>query len=156
MSTVLKDLRHAVRQLANAPGFTLVAIITLALGIGANTAIFSVVDAVLLRPLPYPDSDRLVSIQERAPDVASGISLSPPNFVDLSTRTQSFERVGAYVWATFNVTGSTEPERLSGAGVTPSLLPTLGVEPLLGRWFTTEEGLPGRDDVALLSYDQWQ
>jgi putative ABC transport system permease protein len=156
MTTVLKDLRHAVRQLAHAPGFAVVAILTLALGIGANTAIFSVVDAVLLRPLPYPESGRLVSIQERNPEDGRTISLSPPNYVALRERTQSFKDVGGYFFATFNVTGSPEPERLASAAVTPSLLAAIGVEPVLGRMFTTEEGTPGRDVAVILSYEQWQ
>jgi predicted permease len=156
MDSLMQNIRFALRTLAKSPGFTFVAIVTLALGIGANTAIFSVVDAVLLRPLPYPASDRLVSIQERNPDNDGRISVSTPGYVELSNRMQSFERVGAYFLGTFNITGADEPERVSGAVVTPSLLAAIGVEPVLGRWFTTEEGQPGRDGVVLLSYDLWQ
>jgi len=156
MTTLVNDLRLAIRQLAGAPAFALVAIVTLALGIGANTAIFSVVDAVLLRELPYPGANRLVSIQERNPENGANISVTVPSYVELEKRVQSFDDVGAYVFGTFNVTGSSEPERLSGAVITPSLLTTIGVQPLLGRLFTTEEGLPGRDNTVILSYELWR
>ena len=156
MQPLMQDLRYALRSLAKNPGFTAVAVLTLALGIGANTAIFSVVDAVLLRQLPYPAANRLVSIQERNPKAGVNISVSAPTFVELEARTQSLEDIGAYTFGTFNVTGSAEPERLSAALITPSLLTTIGVEPLLGRVFTTEEGQPGRDNTVVLSYALWQ
>ena len=156
MQSLMQDLRYALRSLAKNPGFTAVAVLTLALGIGANTAIFSVVDAVLLRQLPYPAANRLVSIQERNPKAGVNISVSAPNFVELEARTQSFEDIGAYTFGTFNVTGSSEPEQLSAALITPSVLTTIGVQPLLGRLFTTEEGQPGRDNTVVLSHELWQ
>jgi len=150
------DLRYAFRTLAKSPGFATVAILALALGIGANTAIFSVVNAVLLKPLPYRDAGRLVLIQERIPKVfADWINVSPPDVIDIAQRTRSLEAVAGFEGQQVNfATGNAEPTRLTGARISASLIPTLGIAPMLGRAFTTQEDeLSHR--VVVLSYGLW-
>jgi putative ABC transport system permease protein len=136
-------------------GVTIIAIITLALGIGANTAIFSVVNAVLLRPLPYRDADRLVALSEDSPQVP-GMSISYPNLLDWQEQNQVFESIAAYVRGSFNLTGANEPERLQGRSVSPSFFSTLGVKPALGRDFAPKEDEPGALPVVILDYGLWQ
>ena len=150
------DLRFAVRQLIKNPGFTAVAVLTLALGIGANTAIFSIVNAVLLRPFPYRAPERLVVIQER---VSAGDSFSPsyPNFVDWRAQNTAFDSIAAVRGGeSFNFTGAGEPERLQGRLVSAEFFSTLGVERLLGRDFLAEEDRPGAAPAVILSYGFWQ
>src|SRR2546425_78331 len=113
----MNDLKFAFRQLLKNPGFTAVAVLTLALGIGANTAIFSVINAVLLRPLPYPDSDRLVWLAERGPNWNRG-AVSYPNFADWRAQQSVFEQIGLYTWNNFVLTGKGEPVQLQGALMT--------------------------------------
>ena len=155
METLLQDLRYGIRMLMKHPGFTAVSVITLALGIGANTAIFSVVDAVMLRPLPYKDAERLVVLSGdlHRPGLKS-IPLSAPEYVDYS-QSNAFEEIAAYDLQGFNLTGGDEPERLLGAVATASLFPLLGVQPARGRVFNTEEDQPGRDQVVVLSHELW-
>ena len=153
----VQDLRFGARMLAKQPGFTLIAVITLALGIGANTAIFSVVNAVLLRPLPFADDARLVTIWAKLP--VAGIKwlfTSPAEFADYRERTQGFAQVGAYGGADFTLTGRGEAERLTGAIVSHEMLPLLGIKPMLGRSFTAEEEQEGRTNVVVLSHGSWQ
>ena len=129
----IQDLRFGARMLAKQPGFTLIAVLTLALGIGANTAIFSVVNAVLLRPLPFADDAQLVTIWGKLP--VAGIKwlfTSPAEFADYRERTQAFAQVGAYGGSDFTLTGRGEAERLTGAIVSQEMLPLLGVQPMLG------------------------
>jgi predicted permease len=148
----LKDLRHGARGLMRAPGFTAVAVITLALGIGANTAVFSVVNAVLLRPLAYVGADRLVTLLH---DGANPVS--PANFIDWREQSSSFQAMAAAeVWSP-NITGSSPPEHVRGHRMTRDLLPMLGVQPLFGRWFLNQDG-GGRDSEreVILSYGLWQ
>ena len=159
MSTFLQDLRYALRLLRNAPGFAIVAVLALALGIGANTPIFSVVDAILLRPLPYQDPDRLVKIWTRF----VGIDLpndrnwvSAPEFMDFRTLCKSFSHIAAIAGDSFNITVGSVPERVEGVDVSTSFFPLLGVEAKLGRVFLPEEEQPGRDNVALLSDRLWR
>ena len=154
---MLQDLRYGARMLLKQPGFTLIAVLTLALGIGANTAIFSVVNAVLLRPLPYADDERLVTIWGKLP--AAGVKrlyVSIPEFVDYRERTRSFTQVGVYAGTEFTLTGRGEAERLNGAQVSANLLPLLGVNPVLGRHFLTEEHEPDHSRVVILSHASWQ
>src|SRR6516165_9950024 len=125
MQNVLQDLRYGARMLWKKPGFTLIAVITLALGIGANTAIFSVVNGVLLRPLPYKDPGRLVVAGERTPDFDM-MSLSYPNFVDWREQSRSFEGIAAFNWQDCNMTGAGEPEHLSGKRVSASFFSVFG------------------------------
>ncbi len=127
MSGLIQDVRYALRQLRKNPGFTAVAALTLALGIGANTAIFSVVNAVLLRPLPYKDDGQLVVILNKGRD-----PVAPANFVDWRSQSQSFSRMGAAEYWTPNLTGTDNPEKLWALHVTPDIFPLLGVQPLVG------------------------
>jgi len=153
---MFNDLRYALRLLLKNPGFTAVVVLILALGIGANTAIFSLVNAVLLRPLPYPEPDRLVMLWERNLKEGSKHLVSPADFFDLQKSTQSFEYLAALYPPGFNLTGVNEPERISGARVSASIFSTLGVKPFLGRTFNPEEDRPGTERTVILSHGLWQ
>ncbi|MDT5272318.1 MAG: hypothetical protein QOH49_4504 [Acidobacteriota bacterium] len=156
MMTLLQDLRFGVRTLAKRPGFALVAVLTLALGIGANTAIFSVVNAVLLRPLPFRDAERLVIVYETTQSVPRDF-VSVPNLEDYRAGSRSFEGFATFVPQSVNLTGAgTEPERVVGAFVTSSFFPVVGVEPARGRAFTAEDDVQGGGQVALLAHELWQ
>src|SRR5258706_4897298 len=146
MDTLLADCRYSLRTLAKTPGFTLVAVIALALGIGANTAIFSVVDAVLLRPLPYADPDGLAVLlhSNRNP-------VAPANFLDWRSQNRSFERMGAAEYWTPDLAAVDPPEKLWGLRLTSDVLPLLGVQPALGRVFQPEE-----QNVVVLTHRLWQ
>jgi putative ABC transport system permease protein len=157
MGNLLQDLRYAIRMLRKNPGFTAVAVVTLALGIGANSAIFSVVNAVILRPLPYPDSARLVTIWVTEPSGPG--SLYPdtgPDFVDWKAQNQVFDTMAAVTITGAALTGTSEPLQLRGFEVSPEVFPLLGASPALGRNFTAEETQPGHDGVVILSYGLWQ
>ncbi|HKF41096.1 MAG TPA: ABC transporter permease, partial [Candidatus Acidoferrum sp.] len=159
MQTLWLDLRHGLRMLAKSPGFAIVAVLTLALGIGANTAIFSVVNAVLLRPLAYKDSPSLLHIWGKFE--GEGIPqnwLSEPEYWDLLDHNESFSQIGAYALGdSANLTRlDAPPVRVSEVDATANVLPLLGVAPALGRVFNTEEDQPGRAHFALLSYALWQ
>src|ERR1043166_8980615 len=152
---MIADLRYALRMLAKSPAFTFVAVVTLGLAIGANTAIFSVVNAVLLRPLPYPQSEQLVRVFGTQPTLPEAPS-SPANFLEWQTENQVFTHVATYVGQGFNLTGTDKPERVIGARVSGDLFQLLGVQPALGRDFTAEEDREGGDRVVILSYEFWQ
>src|ERR1041384_1292183 len=157
METIFTDVRFGFRSLLKRPGATLIALLTLALGIGVNTAIFSAVDSVLLRPLPFKDPERLVSIWEQTPKI--GIlrnEVAPANFFDLRTQSQSFEAIGATGPQDVNLTGDGEPERISGQLVSANVLSILGVQPALGRTFLTNEDQPGQEHEVVLSHALWQ
>ncbi|MDT7603527.1 MAG: hypothetical protein QOF61_1524 [Acidobacteriota bacterium] len=161
MSTLWQDVRYGLRMLRRSPGFTLIAILALALGIGANTAIFSVVNAMLLRPLPFADPDRVVTVWETNPNLSAKYlrthnEASPANFNDWRTQNTVFASIGAFRWNTFNLTGTDNPEQLLGNRATASLFQTLGVKPLLGRTFTDAEDADGAPRVVVLSYGLWQ
>jgi putative ABC transport system permease protein len=156
MSTLMRHVVYAVRSLRKRPGFAVVTVLTLALGIGANTAIFSVVNGVVLRPLGYPAPGRLVFITSQFPTLGfDQFWISPPEFLDFRQMNRSFESVGAYRVGAVNL-GTDRPTRPVAAEVSDDLLATLGVEPLAGRLFTRDDTLPGAEPVALLSYDLWQ
>jgi len=155
MRTLWKDLRYGARMLLKNPGFTLIAVVTLSLGIGANTAIFSVVNAVLLRPLPYEESERLVFLSERSEQL-EGMSISWPNYVDWRKSNNVFEKIGVYNSNSYNLTGSGEPERLQAGQVSADLFPALRVKAAFGRVFTDEEDKPGAGPVVMLSHRLWQ
>ena len=155
METLLQDIRYAARMLRKSPGFAPVAVITLALGIGANTAIFSVVNGVLLNPLPYPQPDQLVALYERTPQFAEA-SIPYPNFLDWQRENRSFSALAAYRHEDFNLTGMGEPERLNGEMVSASFFPLLGVKPVVGRTFMESEDLVGGAPVALISEHLWK
>jgi putative ABC transport system permease protein len=157
MGTLRQDLRYGFRMLLKNPGFALVAVITLALGIGANTCIFSVVNAVLLRPLPYKNPEQIVRLWEDP----SGKGLdqnpvAPGNFADWRRQNTVFQEIAAFIAASCNVTGGERPERIEGARVSPSFFPLLGVTPMLGRTFLPEEEQPGDGRVVVLSQAVWQ
>jgi putative ABC transport system permease protein len=155
--TALQDLRYAGRILRRYPGFSLAIILTTALGIGANVTIFSVLNAVILEPLPFKDPDRLVWLTESnlaQNQVDSPVSV--PNFQDWQREQSSFEEVSALELATFNLTGRGEPQRVAAARITANLVPMLGVFPALGRAFLSEEEKPGGNRVVLLSDALWQ
>ncbi|MBO0725197.1 MAG: ABC transporter permease, partial [Blastocatellia bacterium] len=158
MQTLIQDLRYGMRTLLKNPGFTLIAVITLALGIGANTAIFSVVDAVLLRPMPYPEADRLVFLWSTMKSQGVPISgTSMPDYREMRDQNRTMEGLAGFYFGDFNLSpAGGEPERVQGAYVTSNLFNALKVSPALGRLFTPEEDQFGRHRVVLLSYGLWQ
>ena len=158
MDNLLQDLRYAFRMLFKSPGFTLLAIITLALGIGANTAIFSVIYSVLLKPLPYPQPERLVLLRERQLGLFEAGSLSYPNYLDWRAAQRSCTDIAMYRSSGFNLSaqGEGEPERVRGARVTANLLSVLELKPKIGRNFTEAEDQPGAPHVAMIGDQLWK
>ena len=152
-----RDFRQALRMLKRSPGFTVVAVFTLALGIGANTAIFSVVDSVLLRPLPYHEPDNLVIVWEtNSQHPKPHNTVSPPNFLDWQSRNTVFSSM-AYIYdGRDNFTGMGEPEEVVVQNVSANFFSVLGVNPVLGPGFTPENGQAGHDNVVILSYGLWK
>ncbi|HEY0081841.1 MAG TPA: ABC transporter permease [Pyrinomonadaceae bacterium] len=155
MNTFGQDIRYGLRMLWKSKGFTLVTIMALALGIGANTAIFSVVNTVLLKPLPYPNGERIVFIGEWSQQVPE-MSVSYPNFMDWREQQQTMEQFAAFRSANYVLTGVGEPERLDGRQVSASFFNVLGIAPALGRAFSPDEDKPGAHPVALVSHGFWQ
>ena len=155
MHTLWQDVRYGARMLLKNPGITFVVILALALGIGANTAIFSVVNAVLLRPLPYDEADRLVFLNESSP-VMDEMSISYPNFTDWRNQNHVFEKIGVFNRNSYNLTGSGEAERILTAQASADLFSALRVNAALGRLFTNEEDKPGGTPVVVLSHGLWQ
>ncbi|HEX4949740.1 MAG TPA: ABC transporter permease [Blastocatellia bacterium] len=157
MTNLWQDLHYGVRMLRKQPGFSLIAILTLALGIGANTAIFSIVSAVLLRPFAYQEPERLVNVKERGEGGGTGFSPSYPNFVDWRAQNTALTSIAAVRGnESFNFTGTGEPERLQGRIVSSEFLSTLGIKPLMGRDFLPEEDRAGAAPTVILSYGFWQ
>ncbi len=157
METLLQDIRYGLRMLRKSPAFTAVALLTLTIGIGANVAIFSIVNTVLLQPLPYRDPGRLVMVYQSFPAVSGmeRLGASPPDFLDYRARNRVFENIGGYSDRSATLTGEGDPERVQGARVTASVFPLLGVSPLFGRTFTEEEDRQGAGPVVVLSYSLW-
>lgn len=157
MFNVSRDVRHAARVILRAPGFSVIAILTFAVGIGVNTAVFNVVNGVLLRPLPYPDADRITMLwmDNRRQGIREDIT-SYPAYIDWKTQSRSYEHMAAVTPAAFSLTGAGEPERLLGAAVTASFFDVMGVLPSMGRVFTVEHETPGEDSVVVLSHGLWQ
>ncbi len=157
METLFKDIRYGVRSLLKRPGFTAIAVITLALGIGANTAIFSIVNAVLLRALPFPEADHLVMVWEDASFAGFPRNTpAPANYADLKAQNNVFEEMAAMDTRSFNLTGDGEPEKIEAFGVTANFFPLLGVNPVLGRPFLPEEDKPGVNKVVVINHSLWQ
>lgn len=158
MAALINDLRYGLRGLRRNPGFATVAVLTLAIGIGANAAIFSVVRNVLLRPLPFPEPDRLVQLWEsRVWRGFTQASFTHANFWDVRDQNRSLEAVGAMTWGSLNLTGQEQPVRLSTGQVTAGFLQALGVRPLLGRVFVTGEDEPSADTrIVVLSHRLWR
>src|SRR5260370_21056454 len=145
-----KDLRFAVRTLLKSPGFTLMAVLALALGIGANTAIFSVVNAVMLQRMPFENPDRLVMVWEQSPRTGKPNVVNPLNFLEWQARSHSFERIAALIAFPSSLNGDGEPEQVDGMIVSDGFFQILGVKPILGRWFTMQESVRGSDNVVIL------
>ena len=155
MNGLMQDIRYALRQLRKSPAFAVVTVITLALGIGANTAIFSVVNGVLLNPLPFHNASRIVSMFEATPNFFKG-SISYPNFLDWQRDNRSFEAMAAYRHTDGSITGVEQPENVQAEGVSANFFPILGVNPILGRNFTSEEDRRGASPTALISEGLWK
>lgn len=155
LEQLFEDVRFGLRLLRKNPGFTTVALLTLALGIGANTAVFSLVYAVLLRPLPYRDPSSLLILNETTPKVGT-VSVSYPNFLDWRSESHAFSQMAAVHGMDFNLAGVVQPENISGDAVSPNFLAMMGVRPLLGRDFDASEEKAGTAAVVLLSYSLWQ
>jgi putative ABC transport system permease protein len=156
MRAFVHDVKYALRRFAGQPGLTFVVVLTLALGIGANSAIFSAVNAILLRPLPYKDPDRLVTLWEKRP--AEGVTdnvVSAADFVDWTTLATSFERMAAFLSMPVDLTGAGDPVRLRAGAVSPAFFDVFGVTPILGRSFRDEDGFVGKHRVVLLSHSTW-
>src|SRR5215210_6332420 len=155
LETLWQDIRFGARMLIKNPGFTVIAVLALALGIGANTAIFSVVNAVLLRPLPYKDPDRLVYVLRTQPPIMRG-PISRPDFLEWQSQQKVFQDVAAYYFETFNLTGIDEAERVVGTRVTENFFSLFGVAAARGRFFLPSDGQAGAGHVAIISYGIWQ
>lgn len=159
METLIQDIRYGIRSMSKSPGFVAIAVITLGLGIGANTAIFSVVNAVLLRPLPFKDPDHVVLVWgylERYAQTAEKLPSSAGNYLALKDQTQSFEHLSAFRSWSWQLTGGGEPEQLQGARVSANFFAAVGASPMLGRAFVAEEDDPNRPPVAIISHGLWQ
>ena len=158
LETLSQDIRFGARTLRKNPGFTAIVVLTLALGIGANSAIFSVVDAVLLRPLPYRQPERLVTVFEsKAPnDFLSRGAVSPANFLDWRVQNSVFDQIGAVMLPGYNITGTDRPERIFGANISGGMLHMVGSQPLLGREFDAADDRPGAAPVLMISQSLWQ
>jgi putative ABC transport system permease protein len=161
LEDLIRDITHTVRGFRRTPGFALAVVLTLALGVGGNTAIFSVVDQVLLRPLPYPEGEQLVRVYEsrlNAPNPNARFSngVSPANWLDWQARSQTLSSMGVWFNIARTLTGEGEPERLNGQYVSWEFFPTLGVKPLLGRTLTSDDDRPNAPQVAVLSHGLWQ
>jgi putative ABC transport system permease protein len=157
MNSLLQDTRFAIRMLAKNPGFATITLITLVLGIGANTAIFSVINAVVLRPLPFEKPEQLVIVREteQADDSGAGLA-SYPNFEDWRSQSHVFEDMAAFHASSFTLTGGDQPERITGAAVSASFFPLLRVKPTMGRTFQPGDDLSGAENVAIVSHSFWQ
>jgi len=162
LESALADLRMAFRRMGKSPGFSATVILTLAIGIGANTAVFSVLNSVVLKPLPYPGSDRLVSIWLHAPGAAGltsfqeGLRLSPSMYLTFAEHNRSFESIGVWISDAVNVTGLAQPERVHATLITGGVLETLAVQPAVGRWLTAADQDPRGRRTLMLSYGYWQ
>ncbi|MDX6712563.1 MAG: hypothetical protein QOH96_3579, partial [Blastocatellia bacterium] len=157
MKNILQDLRYGMRMLWKSPGFTIIAVTALALGIGANTAIFSVVNAVLLRPLPYDNPEQIVRLMTVRPkDGISGTSQSYLNFADIREQSHSFEQIAAFNATTASLTGGEAAEQINGVNTSVDIFDLVKVKPQLGRTFSREDERPGEAQVVVISYDAWQ
>src|ERR1700683_5496248 len=155
---ILQDLRYALRGLRKSPGFTAVAVLTLALGIGANTAVFTVVNGVLLRPLPFPEPERLfeISYLSRNNPFMAGPGLADRDYLEFRRQDQVFEHIATSNSTPLTLTGAGDPVRVPAAMGTPGFFPVMRVNPEIGRWFLPEEDQAGRDHIAVLSDKLWQ
>src|SRR5262245_25132648 len=157
MRSLFQDVRYGWRMLLKKPGFTIVAALALALGIGANSAIFSIINAIVFKPLPFDDLDRIVAVWEKAPGQgAERITVSVANYLDWREQSNSFENLAIFMYWSANLSGADTPERVRGYQVSPNLLDVLGVKVALGRNFLSDEDQPGKDNVVILTHGLWQ
>ena len=162
LESLIADLKLALRRLRKAPGFGITVLLTLAIGIGANTAVFTVVDSVLLKPLPYPQPEQLVAVWLHAPgaaglaNFAEGLRLSPSMYLTFAEHNRTFQSIGVWVSGTANVTGIAQPEEVDTTYISEGVLQTLNVPPTAGRWILTADQVPRSHQVAMLSYGYWQ
>ena len=157
MDAFLNDIRYAIRNLLKRPAFTIIAAVTLALGIGANSAIFSAVYSLLLKPLPFPDIDRVITIWDKAPSRGyTHNEVAMANYLDWRAQNHSFDQLALYRWWSVNLTGIDTPERIQGFQVTANFIDVTGIKPIMGRAFTEEENQPGKGDVAIIANSLWQ
>ena len=162
LESFLADLKLTLRRLRKSPGFAVTVLLTMALGIGANTTVFSVIDSVLLKPLAYPDSGRLVALTLKAPgagglaDITNGLNLSPSMYLTFSEKNRTFQSLGVFTSGTSNVTGLAQPEEVQTAGIGGGVLETFGVPAIAGRWFTDVDQDPRGAKTVMLSYGYWQ
>src|SRR5437764_5909129 len=154
---MLQDLRYALRQLARSPSFTIVAVLTLAIGIGANAAVFSIINALFYRPLPFADPERLALIVKHfSPSDRAQLYIDPPTFVDWTADTSVFQGVALITGAAVNLNTADQPERVGGNAISVGTFELLGVRPAIGRSFFTDDTVPGRDHVVILSDALWR
>src|SRR5580698_2824678 len=157
MAMFNNQLKQVLRRLSRAPLFTAVTLITLAVGVGANTVIFSVLQGVLLKPLPYPHAEQLIGVWHTAPGIGiKELNMSPSVYFIDREQSTTLQDIGAYAGDSLSVTGAGEPEHVRGLDVTDGTLPVLGVTPALGRLFTRQDDSPGAPETVLLSYGYWQ
>lgn len=162
LQSLFVDVKLALRRLRKSPGFALTVLLTLAIGIGANTAVFTVVDSILLKPLPYPKPEQLVAVWLHAPgaaglaNFAEGLRLSPSMYLTFAEHNRTFQSIGVWVSGTANVTGSPQPEEVHSTYISDGVLQTLNVSPVIGRWILTADQVPRSHEVVMLSYGYWQ
>jgi predicted permease len=157
MDSIGNELRQATRRLVRAPLFTVITLVTLAAGVGANTLVFSVLESVLLKPLPYPKPDELVGVWHTAAGLnIDNLNMSPSDYFIYREQGQTFQDIGLYQGDSVSITGTAEPEQVEALDVTDATLPLLGIPPMLGRTFTKQDDLPGAPDTVILSYGYWQ
>ncbi len=162
LDTLSRDVRYGLRMLRHNPMFTVIALLTLAIGIGANTAVFSVVNSVLLKPLPYPKAEELVGLWQTAPGAAGlanfsdGLRLSPSMYFTYAEQNRTFQALGVWIGATASVTGLAEPEQVRTVLVSDGVLQALSVQPALGRWLVRADQMPGAPETVMLGYGYWQ
>ena len=157
MGSLRNQIKHVLRRLMHSPMFTVVTLVTIGIGIGANSAIFSVVNGVLLKPLPYPDPGRLVSVWQSAPGLGmEDLNLSPSDYFTFRDENRTFQQFGVWSGDSVSVTGLTAPEQVQALLVTEGTLNALGIQPILGRWFTPKDDSPGSPETVILTYGYWQ
>src|SRR5262245_720134 len=157
MESFRTQLRQVLRRLGHSPAFTLITLVTLGIGTGANTAIFSVVNGILLKPLPYPHPESLVSVWQKAPGLGfRELNASPATYFTYREEGRVFQHIGLWANQSASVTGFAEPEQVEALAVTYGTLPALGVQPLRGRWFSPEDDSPGRPEALIITHGYWQ
>src|SRR5580704_8065867 len=157
MRTCILYLKHAFRRLVHAPLFTIITLITLAAGVGGNTVVFSVLEGVLLKPLPYPNPNELIGVWHTAPGInITDLNMAPSNYFIYREQNHTFQDIGVYQRDAASITGVAEPERLDALDVSDAIIPLLGIPPMLGRSFTRQDDSPGSPDAVMITYGFWK